>query len=236
MHIGILQTDAVRPEYIDEYGDYPDMFRRLLSIGEGVTFTTYDVEHGEYPARIDECDGYVMTGSKRSVYDDEPWIRRLQEFVVTLHETRTRLVGVCFGHQMVAQALGGLAEPADAGWLVGIQHNDVIREEGFMSPPLPQGFNLVSSHKDQVTKLPPGAELLATSEACPNAMFRIGDHILTVQGHPEFLKAYSRELMTLRAEILGEEKVAEGMASLEGETDDAIFARWMLNFLAAPRQ
>lgn len=235
MHIGILQTDSVRAEFIDEYGDYPDMFRRLLSVGEGVTFTTYDVEHGEYPARIDECDGYVMTGSKLSVYDKEPWIERLAEFVVELHRTRTRLVGVCFGHQMVAKALGGLAEPAEVGWLVGIQHNDIIREEPFMSPPLP-GFDLVSSHKDQVTQLPPGAELLATSKACPNAMFRIGDHILTIQGHPEFLKSYSRELMAMRADILGEEKLAEGMASLAGETDDTTIARWMLNFLAAPRQ
>lgn len=234
MRIGILQTDSVMPQFQGEFGNYPEMFRHLLSIGEGVTFNNYDVEHGEYPARLDECEGYVMTGSKLSVYDDEPWIHRLSEFVVQLHETRTRLVGICFGHQMVAHALGGKTQPAEVGWCVGIHHSDVLQQEDFMKPERP-GYNLIVSHKDQVTVLPPEAELLASSPACPNAMFRIGDHILTFQGHPEFVKGYSRTLMEFREDVLGADRFIQGIASLSEETHEETIARWILNFLAAPR-
>lgn len=233
MRIGILQTDSVNAEFQPEIGDYPLMFRSLLALDEAVTFSDFDAQHGRYPASPDECDAYLITGSRRSVYDDEPWIHRLKGYVVELHEARKTLIGICFGHQMIAEALGGKTEPASIGWHVGINPNQVVKQEAFMMPESPT-FRLIFSHKDQVTRLPPGAELLATSPLCPNAMFRIGGHMLAIQGHPEFCKGYSRTLMQMRQEILGEETFCRGMASLEQSTEEAVVARWILNFIEEP--
>jgi len=234
--IGILKADSVLPQFQGEFGDYPEMFRDLLGRaakqeGIDVNFATYDVEHFEYPERLDECDGYVITGSKKSVYDDEPWIHRLAHFVRELHETRTKLVGICFGHQMVAHALDGKAAAADEGWGVGVHQSKVVGDEPWMSPKL-DAFNLIVSHKDQVAALPGDAVLLAGSEFCPYGMFRFGEHILTFQGHPEFRKGYSKALMEYREEILGEEKFSAGMASLSSDTHEDVIGRWILGFIS----
>lgn len=232
LRIGILQVDSVLPQFEKEFGNYPGMFKQMLSAAAAgdVTFTVYDVQQGQYPKTTDECDGYVITGSKLSVYDDEAWIHRLRDYVVELHDTQMPMVGICFGHQMVAHALGGKTEAAPVGWGVGVHHSDVVSKAPFMDPPL-EGFNLIVSHKDQVTVLPAGAELLATSSFCPNAMFSIDEHILTFQGHPEFCKPYSQALMEYREDVLGEEKFSKGMQSLAEETHEAVIARWIINFL-----
>ncbi|MBD3647257.1 MAG: DUF1232 domain-containing protein [Pseudomonadales bacterium] len=232
MIIGILKADSVREEFQPEFGDYPDMFRNLISgaANSPIEFRTWDVVKGEYPDRPGECDAYLITGSKTSVYDDEPWVHRLRDYVVELHEARVKLIGICYGHQMVAHALGGIAESAEVGWGVGVHESGVVRTDDFMDPPL-QSFSLLVSHQDQVTKLPENATLLARSDFCPFSMFRIEDHILAFQGHPEFCKGYSKALMEMREEILGEEKFTTGMASLTLQTDEEVIARWILNFI-----
>lgn len=236
MIIGILKADSVLDRFQDEFGDYPYMFERLINgaTDEPVQFRTYDVVQGEYPEHVDECDAWLITGSKKSVYDDEPWIHRLRDYVVTLHESQRKLIGICYGHQMIAHALGGKVEPADKGWGVGIHHSRVLKKQGFMDPPVAD-FALIVSHQDQVTQLPRQAELLAVSEFCPVAMFRIGTHILAFQGHPEFEKGYSRALMEMRRDTLGEGKFHAGIASLEEDTDEDVIARWILNFIQGPQ-
>jgi GMP synthase-like glutamine amidotransferase len=233
MIIGILQADSVMENLQPAHGNYPGMFTDVLSeVDSKIEFRYYDVEHGEYPEHLDECDGYVITGSKKSVYDDESWIHDLSAFVLQLHEHKKKTVGICFGHQLIAQALGGKIEAAEVGWGVGIHENQVIRNESFMEPQA-EGFALVVSHKDQVSALPEGAELLATSDFCPNAMFRIDNHILTFQGHPEFTKAYSKELMEMREDILGEEKFSAGMNSLSRSHDGEVISSWIIRFIAS---
>lgn len=231
MKIGILKADSVLAEFQPEFGDYPDMFIARLSANADpeVTFVTYDIEHFEYPTALDDCDGYIITGSKKSVYDDEPWIHRLEEYVRELDQARKPLVGVCFGHQMVAQALGGKTESAAVGWGVGVHTTKMVVHKPFMQPPLEQVRVLVS-HKDQVTALPPGATQLATSEFCPNAMFEVGEHTFCVQGHPEFIKPYSKSLITMRREILGETVFQRGIDSLSEPLDSDTLAKWILRF------
>lgn len=232
LHIGILQADSVLDQFQPEFGNYPGMVETVLGrTGADLRFTTYDVEHGEYPSAHSDCDGYVITGSKKSVYDDEPWIHELAAYVVELDRYRMPTVGICFGHQLIAHALGGLTESADVGWGVGVHHSKIVSRAEFMEPDL-DGYNLIVSHKDQVTRLPDGAELLASSEFCPNAMFRVGNHLFGFQGHPEFCKEYSRALMEFRREILGAEKYAPGVASLECSTDEVVIAQWAINFLS----
>ena len=231
MKIGILQCDETREELRPLHGNYPDMFFRLLRpLREGLQFEVYRVQDQEYPQTPDECDGYIITGSKRSVYEEEPWIQQLEEQVRHLYEQKAPLLGICFGHQMVAQALGGKTEKASQGWGVGVQTYQVNVRDSWMTPEL-ETFSIVASHQDQVTQLPPDAELMGANVFCPNAMFRMGKQVLAFQGHPEFEKGYSLDLMKLREDLLGPQVFAEGVASLEKPVQSWEVGNWMLNFL-----
>ena len=236
IRIGILQTDSVRDEFRSRHGDYPDMFRQVLSAaaqaedGAGIEFVDYDVQHGVYPERLDDCDGYLITGSRESVYDDLPWIAGLEDFVLRLHAERRKLVGICFGHQLVAQALGGETRAADVGWAVGV-HCSRLTAPLPWTRQLADEFSILSSHKDQVTRLPEGARLLATNDHCPFAAFSVGDHILKFQGRPGFSKPSAEALMRFREAMLGEDVFARGIASLGEDIQPLLVARWILDFL-----
>jgi GMP synthase-like glutamine amidotransferase len=234
MKLGILKTDAVRPEWVAEFGEYPDMFIDLLRRADPeLVFRVYDVEQGEYPADIDEVDAYLITGSKSSVYDDKPWIAQLMEFVRELDRRHKKLVGICFGHQLVAQALGGKTEKSARGWGVGLHTHRFSQIPSWHDGESPDLAILVS-HQDQVVKNATGAKVLASSEFCENAVTQIGDHILTFQGHPEFVPAYSREIMAFRREMIGEQAYTGGMASLAEAPQGERVARWIVNFLREP--
>lgn len=236
MRIGILQTDSVLERFVPAHGDYPDMFRSRLADPAarppGLTepeFLDIDVQAGSYPEPA-VCDGYVITGSRHSVYDGLPWIETLAEYVRTLLDQQRRVVGICFGHQLIAHFFGGETGPAEVGWTVGVQPSRVVAEAEWMVPPA-RTLRLLASHKDQVLRLPPGARRIAAGERCPEAGFQFGD-ALTFQGHPEFTPAYAADLMDSRAEVLGTDLHAAGKASLCGDIDSVLVARWMLNFLA----
>jgi len=232
MKLGILKTDAVRPEWVPEFGEYPDMFIALLGkLDPTLAFVVYDVEQGQYPEEIDEVDAYLITGSKAGVYEDRPWIASLMEFVRELHRRRKKLVGICFGHQLVAQALGGRTEKFRGGWGVGV-HTQRFTE---LPPWHDQGepeFDVLVSHQDQVVRVADGARVLAYSDFCRNAVCQVGDHILTFQGHPEFVPGYARELMEFRRNTLGEETYRAGVASLARPSQSERIGRWIVNFLA----
>ncbi|MDG1176779.1 MAG: gamma-glutamyl-gamma-aminobutyrate hydrolase family protein [SAR324 cluster bacterium] len=231
MKIGILQCDATNENFRDEHGDYPEMFISLFqSIDPELQFAVFDVRLEQYPQTPQECDAYLITGSRFSVYDDEAWIRKLEKFVVELHSEKHPLLGICFGHQMIARALGGKTEKATQGWGVGVQSYRRTKIKSWLKPDL-ENFSLLAVHQDQVTQLPLGAELIAESEFCPNAAFRIDDHILTFQAHPEFEKAYSKVLLVLREQNLGPEIFAAGVKSLDQSIQPQVITNWMINFL-----
>lgn len=231
MQLGILKTDTVRPEWAARYGEYPDMFMQLLGEADPrLDFVVYDVEHGEYPEDIDAVDAYLITGSKAGVYEDAPWIAALMDFVRELHERRKKLVGICFGHQLVAQALGGRTEKSSRGWGVGVHtHRFTALPEWHDGGSA--DFDVLVSHQDQVVDVAPGTRVLAGSDFCENAVTQLGDHILTFQGHPEFVSGYSRELMAARREVIGEAVYRRGIASLDRAHQGARAARWILHFL-----
>ncbi|MEM8767051.1 MAG: GMP synthase [Pseudomonadota bacterium] len=236
LDIAILRTDEVMADYQDAHGDYPDMFARLLETAAAeraepvpLRLSSYDARIGDLP-EPDAHDAYVITGSRLSVYDDEPWIGELAEFLEDVLRTGGKVLGICFGHQLLAHFFGGHTEAAANGWAVGIQENRAVSREPWMGDD-GERLNLISSHKDQVTRLPDGAKLIATSDFCPVGGFVMGDQVLTLQGHPEFQREYSRDLMVMRRELLGEETFRLGVASLAKETDEARAGRWMINFL-----
>lgn len=233
LRLGILQADRVDPECCDRFGDYPDMFATALhdALGSGVSFEFFDVRRGCYPDRIGACDGYLITGSRASVYDDEPWIARLKDFVRELNDARAKTVGICFGHQLIAAALGGIVNRAAAGWGVGVHTWKVVDDEPWMRPRLRE-IRLLASHQDQVGILPRGARLLAASDFCPHAVFAVEGHLFAVQGHPEFTRDYAGFLMYKRRDQLGG-AFGPGLRSLQRPTDEAVVARWIAGFLAA---
>lgn len=232
MKIGILNADAVKPEFAAEYGEYPDMFARLLlAVDPATQFVSYEVVNGEYPADIDEVDAYLITGSKLSVYDDVGWIKELMDFVRKLHDAKKKLIGICFGHQLVAHALGGKTEQAEQGWCVGVHRAQLTgAAEAYGSADTE--FQILSNHKDQVTEMAEGAKLLASTEACPISMTQVESHILTFQGHAEFDKGYALSLLNMRREILGESVYAAAVDTLPQTTDNSQVARWILDFIA----
>ena len=229
--IGLLQTDSVLPHLQVVHGDYPAMFRQVLEqTGLSFEMSVFDVEHGCYPADLDECDGYVITGSRMSVYDDEPWIKELGSFVQELDKQQKKLVGICFGHQLVAHVLGGKTQASNKGWGVGCHNSRLLTTVAKILPGV-DAFSLLSSHKDQVSELPPNADLIASNAFCEIAAMRIEDHILTFQGHPEFTPAYSKALLDMRRELLGEETYRRGVQSLQQSLDRVTVAAWMIRFI-----
>ena len=232
MKLGILNTDTVKPEFAAKHGEYPDMFAELFHLVDpDISLMTYEVVHGEYPSDIDEVDGYVITGSKLSVYDDIPWINDLKNFVRQLHSEEKKIIGICFGHQLVAEALGGKTGQAETGWCVGVHKNkftDAAEDYGLTR----NEFKIPSNHKDQVLELPPGGKLLARTETCPISAMGLGDHILTFQGHPEFSEGYARALLDMRRKIFGEMHYREAINSFKNETNNSQVASWILDFIS----
>jgi len=227
--IGILRTDEVLAELQSTFGDYPTMFRQLFSrVDPSLTFAEYDVRQG-LPDVID-CDAYIITGSKHSVYDDLPWIAPLVEFLREVLAQKRKIIGVCFGHQLMAHFFGGRVAPADVGWGVGVRGAAVVNRQPWMAGS-PKQIRLLASHKDQVAELPPAAELYLSSDFCPYAGFTLGNQVITVQGHPEFRKEYSEALMKRRRELLGEAVYTAGLDSLSNATDENVLAQWVLNFI-----
>lgn len=210
MRIGILQTgqapDALRPET----GDYPDFFQRLLA-GRGFDFRTWHVEAMEFPQSVHDCDGWLITGSRHGVYEDHPFIKPLEEFVRTSIAEKVPLVGVCFGHQLIAQAMGGKVERHDGGWAVGPTDYDFNGSKVTMN----------AWHRDQVTEVPEGATVCASNEFCENAALVYGDRAFTVQAHPEFKDDFIDGLLRTRAPGLVPPDVMAAAAARLGHDNDA---------------
>ncbi|MDX5376731.1 MAG: gamma-glutamyl-gamma-aminobutyrate hydrolase family protein [Halomonas sp.] len=231
MRIGLLQCDDVAPELREAHGNYPEMFAALFQrVDPTLEFQVWRCLDGEIPDDIDAVDAWMTTGSKYGVNDGLAWVDELCDFVRELWRAGKPLVGICFGHQLMAKALGGEVVKSDRGWGVGMSFNRVTARAEWMEPWQP-GLDLLVSHQDQIESLPPEAVVVGGSDFCPHYLMQIGEHFLGVQGHPEFTKEYSRDLMALRRELVGDERVREGETSLIATVDDTLMARWILNFL-----
>ena len=222
MKIGVLQTGHAPDQMRPFLGDYDAMFRQLLA-GRGFDFATYDVVDGVFPAGPTACDGWLITGSRHGAYEDHRWIPPLEELIRAIGEAGQPLVGVCFGHQIIAQAFGGRVEKFAGGWVVGRQTYDWQGET----------LALNAWHQDQVIELPPGAEVLATNDLCAHAALRLGPEILTVQAHPEFDRDVIAGLIDHRGDTVPDAQLAQARAGLDQPVDNARIARQIGDFLRA---
>ena len=187
MQIGILQTGQSPDALRNEMGDYPDLFTRLLQ-GRGLTFRTWHVEAMQFPGSIHDAEGWLITGSRHGAYEDHPFIKPLEDFIRDAYAGRVPMVGICFGHQIIAQALGGKVEKYKGGWAVGPQDYDFGGEH----------LTLNAWHQDQVVEKPAEAAVIASNEFCAFPALVYDDRALTVQAHPEFRDDFLSGLMDTR--------------------------------------
>ena len=231
MNIGLLLCDDVSSRFRHIAGGYQDMFDALLRPHvPDLTLTPYDVRNGQLPASPDAHDVYLCTGSRHSVYDDLDWIEALKAFVRDVHDNRKAFVGVCFGHQVLAEALGGEVRKADQGWGIGVLDMDIVKPEPWMQPQQAH-CRLQYMHGDQVQRLPPESTVLAVAKHCEVAMFKVGDTMLGIEGHPEFPAAYEQALLESRRDRIGPEAVDKALASLSTPTDHEVAGRWIAEFI-----
>jgi GMP synthase-like glutamine amidotransferase len=221
VRLGFLECDHVDDRYRAIDGDYSDMFSGLLE----VELVPYDVVNGVLPTSVDECDGWLVGGSRFSVYDNIAWIHALTDFVREIRDADKPYVGICFGHQLLAHSTGGRTEKAASGWGVGAI-------DTWLNPTQSDAL-LLYMHQDQVVDLPEGAKVLGHTEHCPVAMLRVGS-MLGVQAHPEFSVEYVEALLDTRVDRIGPDAAARAKHSLErvGDANDAhLLGQWIVTFL-----
>ena len=233
MHrLAILETGAPPSGPRETFGDYPAMFRNLLG-QDTYDYTTYDIANGGLPARVEDFDAYLVTGSSAGVYEPLPWIDPLKAFLVSA-KGRAALVGVCFGHQIMADAFGGKVIKSPKGWGVGLHTYEVRRSEAWMDDG--PTIAVPASHQDQVIVPPTGATVLASSDFTPFGMLAYGDQAASIQLHPEFEPAYAKALIeTRRGSRYTEEQADAAIASLAIADDRLRVGAWINRFLQTTR-
>jgi GMP synthase-like glutamine amidotransferase len=229
--VGLLLCGHIHPDALALGGDYLPLFDDLLG-ASGIELVTYDADLGQLPDSVDECDGWIVSPGRPSVLDDERWIADTADVVRAAVDAERPFVGICFGHQLLARAMGGRVERAADGWGVGAKTYEIVETEPWMDPAV-ERFELVASHEDQVVALPPGARLLATSAYCPNAAFALGDRAIGIQPHPELTADHSRILLSARRDLIGADRADTALSTLDRPLDRRLVAGWIARFLLA---
>jgi GMP synthase (glutamine-hydrolysing) len=235
LKLAILETDVLRPALKPTYHSYGRMFTSLLNRVEfdGV-IKVFEVIDGHYPDAIDDFDAFLITGSKHDAFSDDDWIVQLRTYCQAVFQAAKPMIGICFGHQLLAQALGGQAGRSGRGWGLGIMEYQINEDSDKSLPSFvdsPRPVTLLISHQDQVLRLPPGASTLLSNDFCPFAAYHIPDRVLCFQGHPEFDKPYQQTLLAYRKSDISAAHMQAVESSLALEHQGERIARWMCDFL-----
>lgn len=235
MKIGILETGEVSEELRPRYGSYPDMFLALFAqAAPDLDFDVTRVVLGEMPASVRAADGWLVTGSRHGVYDPLPWIAPLEAFLRDSLAARVPVAGICFGHQILARALGGRAEKWPGGWNLGVRDYRIETRAPWMTG-IPDRFAMQAVHQDQVMQLPEGAHVLASAEGCAIAAAAYGPleapSAISIQPHPEFRAEYVDALVRSRAgSVYPADLAAEARDSIDRPLDSLAWARAIAEF------
>jgi len=233
MKLTIVETGLAPAAIRDRFPDYPEMFRRMFEgAGAGLTCETVSVARGQGLPDPAGLEAVLYTGSPAGVYDDEPWISPLMDFIRAGAQAKLPQVGICFGHQIMAEALGGKVEKSTKGWGVGRHTYDIGATPGWAGV-APEAMRIAVSHQDQVVVKPPGADIVACSAFTEFAGLSYQDFPgLSFQCHPEFDPEFSAALYSARRGVsLSEETADAAIASLDGACDRRFLAQWIVSFL-----
>ncbi len=241
MRIGILIAGDTEGELQAQFGSYADMFVELFKQSRyAFSYRCYDVIAGQWPEYPADCDGWIITGSIHGVYDNLPWMEPLKGLIVQIADFGRPLLGICFGHQIIASALGGSVEKAHQGWGLGVHNYKVDAQIVPGLAGLSSKLKINAMHQDQVTALPTGAKTWLSSDFCPHAGFIFNDNVLTFQPHPEFTETYCTEQIK---ESYGTEFPAEvadqALAQYQNpqkQADTKLIAPWLAGFLLRHKQ
>ncbi len=226
MKIGILQTGHVPEPLMKKHGSYPSMFERLLD-GHGFTFATYVVADNKFPESVNSCDGWIITGSAFGAYEDHAFIPPLEDFIRTAYKKGVPIAGICFGHQIMAQALGGKVEKFEGGWSMGHTTYKMSDKE----------LDVLAMHQDQVVEKPADAIVIASTDFCKNAGLAYQGKAISFQPHPEFTPEYMRDLIQYKIENTSFPK-EQGKAAIENvasKNDSMHIARQLADFFIAAK-
>ncbi|MEL7346141.1 MAG: gamma-glutamyl-gamma-aminobutyrate hydrolase family protein [Pseudomonadota bacterium] len=237
MKIGILQVGRVADPLVARYGEYPPMFEDMFAeAAPDFTYAYYETVAGVLPAHPQEADGWVITGSKWGVYDDVPWIEPLKDFIRAARAADVPMLGVCFGHQVMAEALGGRAVKSDKGWAFG-RHDYTLHHTPSWMEGAAETVGLFANHQDQVTAIPEDATLIASNDHCSHAIVVYGEPEapwgFTIQPHPEFDRSYAGDLIRY---LLDQGRAPADVAlpaleTIPGGQESDLAARWSAAFL-----
>lgn len=231
--IGILETGIPPEGYAEKYGSYPQMFQQLLNDSDAqLDFRFYQVLEGEIPTDPSLCDAWLITGSKFGVYEEHSWIPPLSELVRQAYQADIPVVGICFGHQLVVQALGGKVIKSEKGWSLGVAQYQIKQKAPWMRD-APETFSIQAYHQDQVIELPSDTQVIAASDFCPYAALNIADKVITFQGHPEFSSTYIKALLTNRRDLglLPVDQSTQAIEKIETPNQRHQVADWICQFI-----
>ncbi|RDL30720.1 uncharacterized protein BP5553_10065 [Venustampulla echinocandica] len=239
LRIAILECDHPPANARVKFGHYGGVFTSLLNSAAAtltpppaLQISRYDVVTAqEYPP-LDAIDAILITGSRFTAFESDPWILKLVDFVKSiLAQDRIRIIGVCFGHQILARALGAPVHRSPIGWEISVVPLTLT----------PVGKKLFGvdklaihqMHRDVVGEYPEGVEKLAYTDTCPVQGMYVKNRFITVQGHPEFTEEIVRELLAVRHEsgIFDGATFGEGMGRVADGQDGVVVARAFLKFL-----
>jgi len=227
LRIGLLRMDDLPTHAVHVRGDYPDLYAEMF-VEEDVSLIDVPVHHGAAPASLDDADVWLFTGSRHSVTDDLPWIGRAADLARQVIAERRPSVGICFGHQLFAHALGGKVGPAGRWGLGALEYRTVDPLPWF--PEGSESISLIASHQDQVLEAPAGATVWSTADYCPIAGMRVGPTAWSVQAHPEFTADVAHALYEGRRERLGDAAIDQARSSLSRPVSNRALARAVVNF------
>lgn len=238
MKLTIIETGLAPETLRSDWPNYPDMFAKLLAPhAPEMTFETVSVVTGDEFPDPATLDAALITGSVYGVYDEAPWMTPLMDFIRWTGAERIPQIGICFGHQAIAHAFGARVTKSDKGWGIGRHVYDIHAPQNWMGDTPPETFSLGVSHQDQVLSLPPGAELIASSDFCSHAAIAYpGQNAISFQGHPEFSPEFNCALYGVRkGKALPVDMVDAAEASFAEPVENDLVGKWMANFLSAQK-